>query len=409
MHLSDLQYNSLYSIYSFPNMVLPLVGGLIIDKMGVSVGTFVFSSILILGQAIFMLGGIYETYWIMMLGRFVFGLGGECLVVSQSTVISQWFKANEIALALGLNITASRLGSSVNSALTPILYASQKDGAHPFFLPTLVGLIACVLSWFAGLGMIYMDRESDRREGKLREDKMTSSIMEDNEQVRLSDLKNFSGQFWILVLTCALIYGSFFSFNGNANDLLHTMYGISTDKAGIYLLTINLSASIITPMFGAIVDKFGRRVIMMLFSIALFMMALVVICVIPKDCGPVIPLIPLIMTGIFYATYAAIFWPCIPVVVEPKMCGTAFGVVNSIQNVNLAITPLIFGTIKNATKDYENSRGGYVYAIAFLMAQSILGFFFSFLLYFKDINGSKALNSVTKIRKSRLTQRSMIR
>lgn len=124
MLLSDLQYNSLYSIYSFPNVVLPLVGGLIIDKMGVRVGTFVFSSILILGQTIFMLGGYYEKYWLMMMGRFVFGLGGECLVVSQSTVISQWFKANEIALALGLNITASRLGSSVNSALTPILYSS---------------------------------------------------------------------------------------------------------------------------------------------------------------------------------------------------------------------------------------------------------------------------------------------
>lgn len=43
------------------------------------------------------------------------------------------------------------------------------------------------------------------------------------------------------------------------------------------------------------------------------------------------------------------------------------------------------------------------------MAQMILGFFFSFVLYFKDMRGSQALNSVTKIRKSRLTQRSMIR
>lgn len=335
-----------------------------------------------------MLGGIYEKYWLMMLGRFVFGLGGECLVVSQSTVISQWFKANEIALALGLNITASRLGSSVNSALTPILYSSQKSTAHPFFLPTLVGLIACVLSWFAGLGMIYMDRESDRREGKLQEDQRRSSFIDDNEQVRISDIKNFSSQFWILVLNCALIYGSFFSFNANANDLLHSLYGISTDKAGLYLLTINLSASIITPMFGVIVDKFGRRVIMMLFSVTLFILALVVICVIPSDCGPVVPLIPLVMTGMFYATYAAIFWPCIPVVVEPKMCGTAFGVVNSIQNVNLAITPLIFGSIKNATKTYEHSRGGYVYAIAFLMAQNLVGFVFSWVLYYKDMSGS---------------------
>ena len=124
MHLTDLEYNSLYSVYSFPNIILPLVGGLVIDKMGVRVGTFVFTLIMIIGQSIFMLGATYETFWVMILGRFVFGMGGECLFVCQSTVISQWFKAKELALALGLNITVSRLGSSINGAITPIIYNS---------------------------------------------------------------------------------------------------------------------------------------------------------------------------------------------------------------------------------------------------------------------------------------------
>ena len=33
--LSDLQFNELYSIYSFPNMVLPIIGGVLMDKLGV--------------------------------------------------------------------------------------------------------------------------------------------------------------------------------------------------------------------------------------------------------------------------------------------------------------------------------------------------------------------------------------
>ena len=33
--LSDTQWSALYSIYSFPNMVLPLFGGIFIDKVGV--------------------------------------------------------------------------------------------------------------------------------------------------------------------------------------------------------------------------------------------------------------------------------------------------------------------------------------------------------------------------------------
>ena len=34
-NLSDGQWSGLYSIYSFPNMVLPLFGGIFIDKLGI--------------------------------------------------------------------------------------------------------------------------------------------------------------------------------------------------------------------------------------------------------------------------------------------------------------------------------------------------------------------------------------
>ena len=34
-NLSEAQWSGLYSIYSFPNMVLPLFGGIFIDKLGI--------------------------------------------------------------------------------------------------------------------------------------------------------------------------------------------------------------------------------------------------------------------------------------------------------------------------------------------------------------------------------------
>ena len=34
-NLTDPQWSGLYSIYSFPNMVLPLFGGIFIDKIGI--------------------------------------------------------------------------------------------------------------------------------------------------------------------------------------------------------------------------------------------------------------------------------------------------------------------------------------------------------------------------------------
>lgn len=136
--------------------------------------------------------------------------------------------------------------------------------------------------------------------------------------------------FWILVLDCALIYGSFFAFNGNANFLLKNMYSIDSTIAGVFLLSIYCCAAVITPFFGNLIDKYGRRAFFMIISNIIFIIALIVLLSIPNHINKLFALIPLILIGIFYATYAAIFWPCIPLVVPSDKCGTAFGVVNSV-------------------------------------------------------------------------------
>jgi MFS family permease len=58
-------------------MVLPLIGGILCDKMGVKVALMIFTSLVTIGQLIFTFGGAYNNFTLMLIGRFVFGLGGE--------------------------------------------------------------------------------------------------------------------------------------------------------------------------------------------------------------------------------------------------------------------------------------------------------------------------------------------
>jgi MFS family permease len=69
-----------------------------------------------------MAGGYYKKYWLMLVGRVVFGLGGESMSVAQSAIVSMWFKGKELAFALGINLSVSRLGSVLNSNTIPSLY-----------------------------------------------------------------------------------------------------------------------------------------------------------------------------------------------------------------------------------------------------------------------------------------------
>lgn len=80
MNVTNTDYTTLYSMYSWPNVILGLFGGYLIDRVvGVRLGTLLFSLFICLGQLILAFGAYVNRFWIMQLGRFVFGLGGENL------------------------------------------------------------------------------------------------------------------------------------------------------------------------------------------------------------------------------------------------------------------------------------------------------------------------------------------
>ena len=172
---AKLQYlfNLLYTVYSIPNIVLPFFGGYFTDKLGARLMNVVFCSCLLLGQIVLTAGVFAGSFPLMLLGRVVFGFGGESLCVSQSAIIQQWFMASlsddcqkkingvverscaarygvsthsrnrshhtaiardaaeprsrasekqlGLAFAMGLNLSLSRVGSTINNYMSPFL------------------------------------------------------------------------------------------------------------------------------------------------------------------------------------------------------------------------------------------------------------------------------------------------
>ena len=88
----------MYSLYAFPNIVVPLLGGMLIDSKGPRIAMILTSAFCVLGQLVFTFGGFKNIWAVMLLGRAVFGIGGEVLHASQNTIISKWFKASELSV-----------------------------------------------------------------------------------------------------------------------------------------------------------------------------------------------------------------------------------------------------------------------------------------------------------------------
>src|SRR4030066_52764 len=105
---SDSNIGLLNAIYSFPNIIMVLVGGLIIDKIGTRTSVIIFTFLIMLGALVTALTG---NIWVMASGRLLFGLGAESMIVAVTTIIARWFKGKELSFAFGLNLTVARLGS----------------------------------------------------------------------------------------------------------------------------------------------------------------------------------------------------------------------------------------------------------------------------------------------------------
>ena len=86
-----------------PNMIVPVCGGLILGRIGRGWGLLIFSFIITLGQFICALGGWFDCFVLLVVGRGIHGMGSETLQSITAVYVAAWFKDQEISLAMGLS------------------------------------------------------------------------------------------------------------------------------------------------------------------------------------------------------------------------------------------------------------------------------------------------------------------
>jgi MFS family permease len=149
----ELLLNSLYSAYSLPNLFLPFVGGLLIDRFDTKYIMIVFTMIVCIGQTIFVIGVERKLPWSMLLGRLVFGIGSETLEVGQADILNVWFGSNSLSFAMGLIVSFQRLVTTSMFNLSPYLVLHFST---PFAFK--VGLLVCIAGFISSIILAYLNQ-----------------------------------------------------------------------------------------------------------------------------------------------------------------------------------------------------------------------------------------------------------
>lgn len=102
-------------------------------------------------QVVVALGGVFGSFGVMLVGRFLFGMVNQCVIVVGCCFVAQWFIGKELGLALGLATTLPELGNALNSLVTPIIYEKTQSLSAPLFasvgLCTIAFICACIVTW----------------------------------------------------------------------------------------------------------------------------------------------------------------------------------------------------------------------------------------------------------------------
>lgn len=184
----------------------------------------------------------------MVAGRFIFGLGGECMSVAQSAIVTAWFKGGELSFAFGINLSVARVGSAINGPVTGALNTSDGVG-----FALLVGFFICVFSFCTALVLIAIDAYAAKKDG------VTVALSEE-DKFKCSDLKHFnSAPFWLVCASCIIIYMVIFPYIGNSDEMLVKRFGFPKKQADAFYATPYYISAVASPILGIIIDKVGRR------------------------------------------------------------------------------------------------------------------------------------------------------
>ena len=214
----DFYFDGLYSVYSLPNIVLPLAGGVIVDRWGVVRSLHLFTLLILLGQVVFAAACSAGSLQGMLLGRALFGLGGENLSVAQSAFVTEWFQTKELALALGVTLSVARFGSVLNNSASPALAAALGSVGGALW----AGAAVCLLSMGCAVALGLLDAHHVRRirrHFKLHAP-AHSGADGDGGAVACGDVARFGRPFWLLAACCVVVYGCVLPFNNVASALL---------------------------------------------------------------------------------------------------------------------------------------------------------------------------------------------
>jgi len=360
---SDTQIGLLNAIYSLPNILLILIGGVLVDRFGASRMAVWTAAICLAGAALTAFGPGIAT---MAAGRLLFGIGAETFLLATTVSIVDYFAGGSLAFAMGLSLAIGRAGS-FSADMSPTWFAgAYAQGWQP---PLVIAMLIAATSFVAAAAYRWIDVRVRGTAPATAADK--------HPRFKPSDLLGFGTAYWYLLALCVLWYAVMLAFRSTFSiKYFQHAHGLDLATAGAMNSYVFLAAMFATPVFGWICDRTGRYAPMLAFGALLLPVAIAIMAMTGWSLW-----VATVLIGVSYSLVPAVMWPLASKLVAPERFGAALGLMWVVQNTGIAAANLLAGSLNDGAGASAANPAGYQPMMLLFGAASALGFCFALLLW----------------------------
>ena len=248
----------LASAYLYAYTLMQIPSGILTDKMGPRQAASAFIVILAIGSLMCAFAEPMGNFTMMIVGKFVIGIGAAVIYIPIMKVLAVWFRKNEFASMSGILLLVGNVGGI--AAATPMVLMMDSLGIEmTYIVLSIITLVIGGLTWFVvrnhpkeldlpGIEEIVAEETGE----PIKES--TSSKMGTVEALKATFLSG--RKFWPLALWFFFMYGTIMLWQASqAGGFYKNVGGFDASTYSMFLTMVGVGMVFGCPLAGRLSDK----------------------------------------------------------------------------------------------------------------------------------------------------------
>jgi predicted MFS family arabinose efflux permease len=333
LRLTHHEAGLLISLFALSAILLSVPTGMVADRWGLKNVGSIGLALILTGS---MLCALSASLRVLMVGRFVSGIGGIAVIVISAPAITRWFADKKIGIAMGVYNTGTPTGVILSFNLISIVaaHAGWRSGMWVTVLFTCLALVVFLLLF------------------------SLPPTQTSHGLPRVRAIGAFGAGVWLCAVTWGLVTASIISLISFAPDYIVSM-GINLQTAGFLSSVLMGGSLLLSPVVGHMTDRYGNQEALLgggAIAIAILLLF------IPAFGTRLIPIIAAI--GCAAAFIPASIYSVAAGVADQNRLSSSFALMAAFSNLGVFIGPQIVGLSRDITGAY---RAGFVIMALFAL------------------------------------------